>query len=122
MARSWSLPHWELLVGGPVVLAGGLVLCLVLSACEDRKGISKTNYDKIHPDMTQHEVEAILGAPGQGLVGSYRFQNHTFKPSADKTKPPIKDGDIVWELGKRSITVSFSDGKVTHKSQNGLDP
>jgi hypothetical protein len=115
MARSWIWPH-----GG--LVGGGLLLCLALAACEDRKGISKANYEKIHPDMTQQEVEAILGAPGQGLVGSYRFQNQTFKPSEDKTKPQIKDGDIVWELGKRSITVTFNDAKVTNKFHSGLEP
>ncbi len=115
MMRSWCLPH-----AGLRIL--GLVLGLSLIGCEDRKGITKANFDKIHPDMTQQEVEAILGAPGQGLVGSYRFQNHTFKPSDDKTRPQIKDGAIVWELGKRSITVTFSDGKVTHKSHTGLEP
>jgi hypothetical protein len=99
-----------------------LVLCLCLAGCGDRKGISKSNFDKIHPDMTQQEVEAILGAPGQGLSGSYRFNNHTLLPSEDKTRALIKDGEIIWELGRRTITVTFVDGKVTDKTQTGLDP
>jgi hypothetical protein len=100
----------------------GLVLALALAGCADRKGISQANYDKIHPYMTQQEVEAILGAPGLGLDGSYRFQNQTFKPFEDKTRPQIQEGEIVWELGSKSIRVTFQDGKVIRKTQTGLQP
>lgn len=45
------------------------LVCLALPACGGSKRVTKANYDRIKPDMTLAEVEAILGK-GDGEGGT----------------------------------------------------
>jgi hypothetical protein len=90
------------------------VLTLSLTGCGDSK-ITKSNYDLIEIGMKEAAVEAILGkgeeptnsawpAPGQPGVN--------LPPGVPKAK--------TWKEGTKTISITFSDGKVWQKNQNGL--
>ena len=68
-------------------------------------GVNKSNYDKVQNDMTQAQVEDILGKGEQSngaALGGLSMQVMT------------------WTSGDKKITVSFMNGKVASKAENGL--
>jgi hypothetical protein len=101
---------------GKVVVV--LVACLALAGCGKDK-ITKENFDKIKDGMTVDEVEKILGSatqtPGDGA-------NVAAQVGVDVTggAPPPSTVDYGWESGKKSITVTFKQGKVIQKKSSGL--
>jgi hypothetical protein len=87
------------------------ILCslLLLIGCEGK--ITKENYNKISTGMRKTDVEAILGK-GQS-VGSSSVDLGEFGGEVNAEV-------ISWQNGKTVISVSFLNGKVQAKAENGL--
>ena len=89
-----------------VVLALGLAVAV--AGCASK--ISKANFERIKPDMTEKEVEKLLGQPA-------RIEER------DPKGPPEADRDdrmVIWQDGSRVITIGFRDGKVVSMGCDGL--
>ena len=87
-----------------------IVFCaLFIAGCVGK--VNKENYNKISTGMTLSEVEAVLGK-GQSL-GSSTVDMGDF---GGKVNSEI----ISWQDGKKVISVSFLNGKVQAKAENGL--
>ncbi len=102
-------------LGGIAVL---VALCFTATGCGKSK-ITKENFDKIKNDMTLKEVEAILGeGTSQGGDGA----NVAAQVGVDVTGGAAAPStvDYLWESGKKSITVTFKQGKVMQKKSSGL--
>jgi hypothetical protein len=100
-ARS-GVPLWVWLAaggGGALLLLIVVVLVLVFAP-----GVNKAtpeNYRKLKQGMSENEVTAILGAP------HHTDERNT--PGAGKATAKV----MVWMNGPSSISVTFTDGKVT---------
>ncbi|HKI34995.1 MAG TPA: hypothetical protein VKA46_24275 [Gemmataceae bacterium] len=93
-------------------------LCFILSGCGKSK-ITKENFEKIKNDMTLQEVEAILGS-GSAQGGDGGLVAAQAGVDVSGGAPPPSTVDYLWESGKKSITVSFKQGKVVAKKSSGL--
>jgi hypothetical protein len=91
----------------PCSVAFIVVLCLLITGCGSK--VNQANYDKIKNGMTEKEVEDILG---KGEEQASAGGNALGMSMSGKAK--------AWKDGTKLITVSFIDGKVTAKAQNGL--
>ena len=101
--------------GGLAILLG---LCLAAAGCGKSK-ITKENFDKITTGMTLSEVEAILGeGSNQSGDGSVVAAQVGVDVSGGAAAPATVD--YLWEKGKKSITVTFRQGKVVTKKSSGL--
>jgi hypothetical protein len=95
-----------------------LALCLLIPACASSK-VTRANYDKITNNMTLKDVEAVLG-PGEKEQGDGSGVAAQF--GVDVSPPPASKAveKYVWESGNKSITVYFTNGRVSNKSESGL--
>jgi hypothetical protein len=89
-----------------VLVVLGLTMVL-LGGCGSK--VSKSNYDKVTNGMTQAQVEKLLGegtekAGGGGAIGAIAGSGKV----------------MTWTDGDKSITVTFVNGKVAMKAQQGL--
>ena len=76
--------------------------------------VSQSSYDKIKEGMTEAEVKSILGPPSiESSASASRSDPRTGTTSQSKSQMSWGDGD-------RSITIEFTNGKVTEKKQQGL--
>jgi hypothetical protein len=92
-----------------------LIYCIAAlsGGCSGRK-VSQGNYDKIKEGMTEVEVKSILGPPSNETSASVsRIDRKAGTTSQSKSQMSWGDGD-------RSITIDFTDGKVTEKKHQGL--
>jgi hypothetical protein len=102
----------------PVALL--FALGLLVSGCGGR--LTPANYDKINTGMTLAEVEEILGkGTKQETVNPHQ------DPALAGMPPPTGAGNTpqgtetyVWEARDKTITVTFSNGKVQTKNKVGL--
>ena len=81
------------------------ILSLLLFGCGSK--ISQKNYDKIKTDMTQQEVESILGKPTEVSSMDLAIFSGT---------------SCVWKDKDGSITVQFVNGKVKMKTFGSPTP
>jgi hypothetical protein len=90
-----------------------LALCLLVGACKSK--VTKANYDRIKEGMTLAEVEAILG---KGTKDTGDGSNVAGQFGVALPQPAVSGaGDIYkWEGGAGTITLTFRDGKVVHRS------
>ena len=99
-----------------VRLAAVLAVCLLIPACKTK--VTKANYDKITDGMSLEEVEKILGKgtkeTGDGTNVAAQFGVHV------ESAPKGKGDTYTWESGTKSITITFVNDKVTHKTSSGL--
>lgn len=73
--------------------------------------ITKANYERIQKGMTLAEVEAILGKTS--------MSEDLVKEGMESQMPAYT---LLWKAdGFKLITIAFANGKVTEKSQLGLD-
>jgi hypothetical protein len=90
-----------------------LALCLLIPACKSK--VTKANYDKIKDGMTLAEVEKVLGKgtkeEGDGSGVAAQFGVALPQPAVVGAGETYK-----WEGGSNTITVTFREGKVVHKS------
>lgn len=104
--------------GGPIVAAVVFTVCLAGCGAFKSK-VTKANFDKINNGMTRAEVESILGEPSSGGGDGSNVAGQ-FGVDVGASAPPPTTVDYVWESGKKSITVTFTQGKVTQKKSSGL--
>lgn len=86
-----------------------LVLSIFLFSCAGK--INKDNYDKITNGMSVSQVESILGK-GESQASS----NVNLGEFGGNVSSELK----TWQSGLKVISITFSNGKVMAKAQNGL--
>jgi hypothetical protein len=91
-------------------LASALLVCATLTGCGGP--VTKANYDRISADMSEGEVEGILGKP------SWESSSIEAIPGPLITVKVIKQ--CTWRTGDKAITVQFVNGKMIQKVAAGL--
>ncbi|MGD9688543.1 MAG: hypothetical protein AB7K52_03735 [Phycisphaerales bacterium] len=91
-----------------------LALAVVLGACEAK--VTKENYDQIDTGMSLAQVRKLLG--GSGVDETPSGTSITGAGIADSRS--VKVEVYRWRDGNRHIVVTFKDGKVFEKVQEGL--
>lgn len=82
---------------------------LFLASCSGK--LNKDNYDKISNDMSVSQVESILGN-GESQASS--------NVDLGEYGGNISSEVMTWQSGTKVISITFSNGKVMAKAQNGL--
>jgi hypothetical protein len=90
-----------------------------LTGCGGNK-ISKSNYDKINPGMSEADVEGVLGKGEEQASLNMPAVNVPGMPNLQIQGMPTSAKAKKWQDGNRVITVMFMDGKVVSKTQIGL--
>jgi protein involved in sex pheromone biosynthesis len=80
-----------------------------LAGCSGK--INKDNYDKISNGMSISQVESILGK-GESQASS--------NVDLGEYGGNISSEVMTWQSGTKVISITFSNGKVMAKAQNGL--
>ena len=104
-------------LGGIAFLA---LLCVLVAGCAGgrKSRVTKENFDKIKNDMSQDDVEDVLGkgtpvGDGSGAAAAVGVDiNAGARPSSVE--------EYVWQDGDKSINVSFRKDKVVGKRHTGL--
>ena len=86
-----------------------LIFTLFLTSCSGK--LNKDNYDKISNDMSVSQVESILGK-GESQASS--------NVDLGEYGGNISSEVMTWQSGTKVISITFSNGKVFAKAQNGL--
>ena len=86
-----------------------LAFTLFLTSCSGK--LNKDNYDKISNDMSVSQVESILGK-GESQASS--------NVDLGEYGGNISTEVMTWQSGTKVISITFSNGKVMAKAQNGL--
>ena len=86
-----------------------ITITLFLTSCSGK--LKKDNYDKISNDMSMSEVESILGK-GESQASS--------NVDLGEYGGNISSEVMTWQSGTKVISITFSNGKVMAKAQNGL--
>jgi len=86
-----------------------LVFTLFLVSCSGK--LNKDNYDKISNDMSISQDESILGK-GESQASS--------NVDLGEYGGNISSEVMTWQSGTKVISITFSNGKVMAKAQNGL--
>ncbi len=86
-----------------------VIFVLILASCSGK--LNKDNYDKISNDMAVSQVESILGK-GESQASS--------NIDLGEYGGSISSEVITWQSGTKVISITFSNGKVMAKAQNGL--
>ena len=99
------------------------VLALSLTGCGGSK-ITKSNYDKINNGMTEAEVEGILGKGEEKASSGVDVPGKSVNiPGGGNVSVPGVSSSAkvkMWQDGMKMISITFSNGKVMAKAQNGL--
>jgi hypothetical protein len=82
---------------------------LFLFSCSGK--LNKDNYDKISNDMSVSQVESILGK-GESQASS--------NVDLGEYGGNISSEVMTWQSGTKVISITFLNGKVMAKAQNGL--
>lgn len=88
---------------------------LFIAGCEDQ--LTLANYDKIQTGQAQHEVESLLGGPGE------RDETTGLSISAGGIAGGSggnSQSTYIWKSRSKEVSVVFTGGKVVNKSQRGL--
>ena len=86
-----------------------ITIILFLTSCSGK--LNKNNYDKISNDMSISQVESILGK-GESQASS--------NVDLGEYGGNISSEVMTWQSGTKVISITFSNGKVMAKAQNGL--
>lgn len=86
-----------------------ITIILFLTSCSGK--LKKENYDKISNDMSVSQVESILGK-GESQASS--------NVDLGEYGGNISSEVMTWQSGTKVISITFSNGKVMAKAQNGL--
>ena len=86
-----------------------LALSLFLFSCTGK--INKDNYDKISNGMSVSQVQSILGKGESQASSSVNLGEYGGNISSEV---------MTWQSGLKVISITFSNGKVMAKAQNGL--
>jgi hypothetical protein len=92
-----------------------LASCLLLGACEET--VTPETYAQLKTGMAQHEVEALLGGPGEKQdVGGMSISAAGIAGGAAANSQLT----YVWKEKGREISVTFADGKVVNIGKAGF--
>ena len=99
-------------------LVAALAIVSTLAACSQSK-LTMANYEKVATGMSQQDVEAILGA------GKEQASTSVAVPGASVGGVTVPGTDtsakvLMWQEGRKAVTVTFVNGKVMSKTQVGL--
>src|SRR5947209_8805494 len=94
--------------GSRILMAAALALCLLLTGCGSK--VSKDNFEKIKPGMTQAEVEAILG------TGTISNSQAASVPGMGNLSAKVE----TWTDGDKQIAVTYMNDKVQGTVSKGL--
>ena len=86
-----------------------LTFTLFLTSCSGK--LNKDNYDKISNDMSISQVESILGKGESQATSNVNLGEYGGNISSEV---------MTWQSGTKVISITFSNGKVMAKAQNGL--
>ena len=86
-----------------------VLLVFFLSSCSGK--INSENYEKISNGMSKSQVESILGK-GESQASS--------NVDLGEYGGNISSEVMTWQSGTKVISITFSNGKVMAKAQNGL--
>jgi hypothetical protein len=86
-----------------------VIIIIFLTSCSGK--LKKENYDKISNDMSVSQVESILGK-GESQASS--------NVDLGEYGGNISSEVMTWQSGTKVISITFSNGKVMAKAQNGL--
>jgi hypothetical protein len=86
-----------------------IALSLFLFSCSGK--LNKDNYDKISNGMSVSQVESILGKGESQASSSVDLGEYGGNVSSEV---------MTWQSGTKVISITFSNGKVMAKAQNGL--
>jgi hypothetical protein len=86
-----------------------VTLSLLLTSCTGK--LNKDNYDKISNGMSVSQVESILGKGESQASSSVDLGEYGGNISSEV---------MTWQSGTKVISITFSNGKVMAKAQNGL--
>jgi len=86
-----------------------LTFTLFLTSCSSK--LNKDNYDKISNDMSISQVESILGKGESQASSNVNLGEYGGNISSEV---------MTWQSGTKVISITFSNGKVMAKAQNGL--
>lgn len=92
-----------------ILYATSVIFTLILTSCSGN--LNKENYDKISNDMSVSQVESILGK-GESQASS--------NVDLGEYGGNISSEVMTWQSGTKVISITFSNGKVFAKAQNGL--
>jgi len=84
-------------------------LSIFLVSCTSK--LNKDNYDKISNGMSVSQVESILGKGESQASSSVDLGEYGGNISSEV---------MTWQSGTKVISITFSNGKVMAKAQNGL--
>ncbi|HYF13541.1 MAG TPA: hypothetical protein VD971_00565 [Phycisphaerales bacterium] len=92
-----------------------LASCLLLGGCEEK--VTPETYAQLKTGMAQHEVEAILGGPGEKQdVGGMSISAAGIAGGAGANSQLT----YVWKEKGREVSVTFADGKVVNVGKSGF--
>ena len=86
-----------------------LTLTIFLVSCSGK--INQKNYDKISNGMSVSQVESILGKGESEASSNVDLGEYGGNISSEV---------MTWQSGTKVISITFSNGKVMAKAQNGL--
>lgn len=86
-----------------------LLVFLFLLSCSSN--LNKENYDKISNEMTLKQVELLLGRGESQASSNINLGEYGKNISSEV---------ITWQSGTKVISITFSNGRVMAKAQNGL--
>jgi hypothetical protein len=99
-----------------------LAFVVLAAGCGSR--VTQANYDKIKVGMTEKEVVAILGPGKEAHSSGFDLGKKTVElPGGmkfDMSGLSFSGKIMKWEDDKRAIFVTFVNGEVKLKTQNGL--
>jgi hypothetical protein len=85
------------------------LLSFLLIGCSSK--LNSDNYNKISNDMSVSEVESILGKGESQASSSVNLGAYGGNISSEV---------MTWQSGTKVISITFSNGRVMAKAQNGL--
>jgi hypothetical protein len=107
---------------GLALIAG---LCLTIIGCGGGgfagSKITKANAEKIKEGMSEQEVTDILGPPDVTKDINAEMAGRPGSAGGGNTPKGKGVWTSSWKQGEKTITVFFTDGKVTKVSKAGLD-
>jgi hypothetical protein len=86
-----------------------IAITLFLSSCSGK--LNKDNYDKISNGMSVSQVVSILGKGESQASSNFDLGEYGGNISSEV---------ISWQSGTKVISITFTNGKVMAKAQNGL--
>ena len=93
------------------LFTGFFALSIFLVSCSGSGKLNKDNYDKISNGMSVSQVESILGKGESQASSSVDLGEYGGNVSSEV---------MTWQSGTKVISITFSNGKVMAKAQNGL--